>query len=898
MANKTVTRQVSIFINGKEVKNSLGAIGREIGILKGKLRETTVGSEKFNETLADLDEAQKAYKNVNDEIRSTQAELRGTNAELDTFVGGLRDVVSGFKAGDAAQVQQGINGIKGSIKGATKAALAFIATPIGAFITGLTGIALATREWIKYNEAAREANILTEQITNLTGQALDNARVKATALSKTFDVDFNDTLEAAKVLVKEFDITYNEAFDRIQEGLVKGGAANGEFLDSLREYPTFFAAAKFSAEDFQNILNTGIDIGIYKDKLPDAIKEFGLSVTEQSKSSKDALENAFGPEFTERLLTGIREGSISVKDALFLVSEEAERIGLNAQQSQQLTADLFRGAGEDAGGAQKIFEAVNQSLRDQQRELNPTEKAMYDLADAQQAAATAQDNFLRSDGYDKWKDKVLTVFADVKKGFFELLEFTFAREEQEQRIIAEAHANALKKFVSAGFEEFNNYIELRRKRMGEQFDFEAEKESYLASLRASLRNRESEGDEDAAQRLEAQINAIENKYKKELDIENAFNLDKQRLAEEAAKRRQKQREREQQQIDSQIASEKAKREAVINEEYEQRLALQQQYEDQKFSLDEGNYLRKLEIEQQRELAKAETQLERDELKLEHARTIALEELRILEAAELAKVQAVEGAEELKASIREKFTLERERLSIRFAEQEKKLQDDKVKFTQLTESQKLGVIAEATGAAAKILGEQSAAGKAAGVATATINTWQGVTEVWRSPSSLPEPFATISKVASIATVLASGFNAIKNISKTKTPKFYYGGHTGEDAIAYDNHGKITGYVHEKEWVAPQAMTQNPKYAATLTWLENERQKEMKGYFNGGPTSTGALPTPQPDAPVFEDNTSPILERLATILENGIYAKAMFGYEEAEKIEDLNTERKQSSNNATL
>jgi hypothetical protein len=27
---------------------------------------------------------------------------------------------------------------------------------------------------------------------------------------------------------------------------------------------------------------------------------------------------------------------------------EAERIGLNAQQAQQLTADLFRGAGEDA----------------------------------------------------------------------------------------------------------------------------------------------------------------------------------------------------------------------------------------------------------------------------------------------------------------------------------------------------------------------------------------------------------------------------------------------------------------------------------------------------------------------------------------------------------------------
>jgi hypothetical protein len=60
-----------------------------------------------------------------------------------------------------------------------------------------------------------------------------------------------------------------------------------------------------------------------------------------------------------RLLKGIKDGSISVKQALSLISEEAKRIGLNAQQAQQLTADLFRGAGED-GGALKIFEDVIQ----------------------------------------------------------------------------------------------------------------------------------------------------------------------------------------------------------------------------------------------------------------------------------------------------------------------------------------------------------------------------------------------------------------------------------------------------------------------------------------------------------------------------------------------------------
>ena len=35
---KEVTRQLSIFINDKEIKNSLGAIGRRIGEIKGKLK--------------------------------------------------------------------------------------------------------------------------------------------------------------------------------------------------------------------------------------------------------------------------------------------------------------------------------------------------------------------------------------------------------------------------------------------------------------------------------------------------------------------------------------------------------------------------------------------------------------------------------------------------------------------------------------------------------------------------------------------------------------------------------------------------------------------------------------------------------------------------------------------
>jgi hypothetical protein len=71
----------------------------------------------------------------------------------------------------------------------------------------------------------------------------------------------------------------------------------------MREYPTLLQ--QDIQWDFQNLVNSGIDLAIYQDKL-DAIKEFALSVNEQTKGVSDALKNAFGASFTTTLLKGIR----------------------------------------------------------------------------------------------------------------------------------------------------------------------------------------------------------------------------------------------------------------------------------------------------------------------------------------------------------------------------------------------------------------------------------------------------------------------------------------------------------------------------------------------------------------------------------------------------------------
>ena len=84
--------------------------------------------------------------------------------------------------------------------------------------------------------------------------------------------------------------------------------------------------------------------------------------------------------------------------------------------------------------------------------------------------------------------------------------------------------------------------------------------------------------------------------------------------------------------------------------------------------------------------------------------------------------------------------------------------------------------EALGALGDVVGKQTIAGKALAISQALINTYLGVTEVLRNKTVIPEPFGTIQKVASIATILASGFAAVKNIGRTQVPGGGGGGAT--------------------------------------------------------------------------------------------------------------------------
>lgn len=212
----------------------------------------------------------------------------------------------------------------------------------------------------------REFTNLSKQVSRfsgLTGTALDKTTSKVAALSKTFGKDLNDVLIATNSLAKQSEISFDEAFTLIEKGFLQGADVSGDFLDKVKEYPIQFKNSGRSAEDFIKIATQEVRGGVFSDKLLDSIKELGLSIREMDKAQQDALQNAFGSEFTQAFVRNVNEGKISVNDAFLQIATKAKESGLSVQQTQKITADLFKGAGEDAGGFLTIIEQLDAAYK-------------------------------------------------------------------------------------------------------------------------------------------------------------------------------------------------------------------------------------------------------------------------------------------------------------------------------------------------------------------------------------------------------------------------------------------------------------------------------------------------------------------------------------------------------
>jgi hypothetical protein len=322
-------------------------------------------------------------------------------------------------AASGGGVKGALTAITTGIAGATRAAIAFISTGIGAAIAGLAAIGAATKAWFDYNNEIRETNSLLAGITNQTGDTLNNIRRQTAAIEETLGVSAEQSAQAAKVLVEQFGISYEEALSKMQTGILATNGANDELLSSISEYSTFFADAGFSVDEFTGIVNAGFDLGIYTDKLPDALKEADIKLREQTTATRDALVNAFDEEFTDNLFSDIDTGAITTAEALETIRKKAEETGLGQQALAQVTADLFAGAGEDAGGAVKVFDALTVGISGTSLELDEYGKQLEAEIGRTVTLAEEMDEALMSDNFIAFQEALKNIGQTIKLGLID-----------------------------------------------------------------------------------------------------------------------------------------------------------------------------------------------------------------------------------------------------------------------------------------------------------------------------------------------------------------------------------------------------------------------------------------------------------------------------------------------
>lgn len=223
-------------------------------------------------------------------------------------------------------------------------------------VAGAAGAAFAIEGILNFLEemskASREALKVEKSLSRLQGVGsanLGEVTAQTRALANTFDESEIEISRAAQALSKGFGIDGVKALEFLEKGFLGSANANDDLIDSVKEYSVQAKAAGLTTNEFLQILNTSGEQGIFSDKGIDTVKEFGLRIREQTTATKDALENAFGKKFTDDLFLNIESGSITTADALRIVSKALDETTLTASQTQTVIADVFGGAGEDAG---------------------------------------------------------------------------------------------------------------------------------------------------------------------------------------------------------------------------------------------------------------------------------------------------------------------------------------------------------------------------------------------------------------------------------------------------------------------------------------------------------------------------------------------------------------------
>jgi DNA repair exonuclease SbcCD ATPase subunit len=460
-----------------------------------------------------------------------------------------------------------------------------------------------------------------------------------------------------------------------------------------------------------------------------------------------ALYKAFastkkGAEFIERAMAGVSAAFDVLRDRLLTITSSWSNF------TKIFTVDFWRDtANEIKNEATAAADLTGQlqRLKDQQRDLN-TDRAKQNLLIADAKLAINDEN--------KSYEERLAALEDVRKEEQRLAdtEAQLAKDRYEAlKALADqsdSSAEDLDALAAAEQEYYNKQLQSKQKQK-ELFDQEK-----------SLRDRQRAEQKAAADKRIQELQKL-------ADFEQQLMLDLIEDEDEKAREQLRiQRDADMEAIDQLTATEDKKQEL--------RDAANRKYKNAVDDLEESITQKEQdEIDKREANRKAADQKKLDDARRDIDIRLGLqqignkEDLAQFEALLLQKLNAELAAEGLSKAQILQIT---EQYNADLAAAKESLYNKE----RAIELQKRELLFSGLDTLIKVAGEESRIGKGAAIATALINTYLGVSEVLSQESTLASPFDVIAKIVNTAAILATGFQAVKNIKGVKLPSFAEGG----------------------------------------------------------------------------------------------------------------------------
>lgn len=379
----------------EDYRNTLGKLNSTIG----------VNTDYINRNSDRYTQQKMTIGNYKEEVKAAWMELNHLNDSMGSFgiiSGSFGDSLQSL--GNAGSLFEGLSGIGKIFQNKWL---------LGLGAVGAAGAGIGW--WVNYNKGLTEATRLTQQFTEKSGEDLKAYRTEVQAIADFYGKDFKEVLIGANAVSKQFGISAEESLKLIQDGFIAAADANGEFLDTLREYPAYFKEAGISAETFIAITAQAAKSGIFSDKGVDVIKEGNLRIREMTTATASALEG-IGIS-ADKVQEQLRTGQKTTFDIIQMVSQRLSELPDSASVVGTALADIFGGPGEDAG-----LQYVR-TLKDIKTSLDDVKSTAGEVGVAQEKYLDSQKRLANelAELFDSTGGSFENMMANVKAGWNNML---------------------------------------------------------------------------------------------------------------------------------------------------------------------------------------------------------------------------------------------------------------------------------------------------------------------------------------------------------------------------------------------------------------------------------------------------------------------------------------------